>query len=57
MVKWYLFWDSMSKNRSDGALVRLTTLVSPGENVQDAEVRLSDFVGNVSGILDEYVPD
>ncbi len=57
MVKWYLFWDSLNKNRSDGALIRLTTLISPGENIQDAEVRLVDFTGKVSGVLDEYVPD
>ena len=57
MVKWYLFWDSLSKNRSDGALVRLTAMVGPGEDIQDAENRLTDFAEKVSVILDEYVPD
>jgi len=27
MVKWYLFWDALTRNRTDGALVRLITPV------------------------------
>ena len=27
-VKWYIFWDALTRNRTDGALVRVTTLVS-----------------------------
>ncbi|VAW74833.1 Eight transmembrane protein EpsH / EpsI protein [hydrothermal vent metagenome] len=57
MVKWFLFWDALKKNRTDGALVRVTTLVRPGENIQDADRRVSDFVGEVSAVLSEYVPD
>jgi len=57
MVKWYLFWDALTKNRTDGALVRLTTLLVPGEDLEDAEHRLNDFARKVSGTLDEYVPD
>jgi len=57
MVKWYLFWDALTKNRTDGALVRLTTIVTPDENMEDAERRLTDFVRQVSDTLDEYVPD
>lgn len=57
LVKWYLFWDALRKNRTDGALVRLTTMVGPDENIQDAERRLLDFVVKISGILDKYVPN
>jgi len=57
MVKWYLFWDALTKNRTDGALVRLTTMVAPGEDIGDADRRLGIFARQVSGVLDEYVPD
>ncbi len=57
MVKWYLFWDALTKNRTDGALVRLTTLVALGEDIQSADHRLSDFAQQVSGTLSQYVPD
>jgi len=57
MVKWYLFWDALTRNRTDGALVRLTTMVTPDEDLEDADRRLEDFARQVSGTLDEYVPD
>jgi len=56
MVKWYLFWNALTKNRTDGALIRLTTMLSPDENMQDADKRLEDFVRQVSGTLADYVP-
>ena len=31
--KWYLFWDSLTRQRSDGALVRLVTPLASGEAV------------------------
>jgi EpsI family protein len=49
LVKWYLFWDALTKHRTDGALVRLTTMVAPGESLQEAERALSDFARQVSG--------
>jgi EpsI family protein len=29
LVKWYIFWDALTRNRTDGALVRLTAFVPP----------------------------
>jgi len=57
MVKWYLFWDALTRNRSDGALVRLTTMVNPGEDLDEADRRLEDFARQVIDTLNEYVPD
>lgn len=57
MVKWYLFWDALTRNRTDGALVRLTTMVGPADDLQSAERRLGDFAQQVSGPLGQYVPD
>lgn len=57
LVKWYLLVDSIGKGRSDGALVRYTTLIGPSESVEDADKRLVDYAGHVAPILGDYVPD
>ena len=56
LVKWFLFWDALTKNRTDGALVRLTTPVGPGEDMALADARLRDFALAVAGRLEGYVP-
>ena len=57
LVKWYLFLDSLTKHRSDGSLVRLTTFVAPGEDIAKADKRLTSFARDVSGLLTDYIPD
>jgi EpsI family protein len=57
LVKWWLFWDSLTRNRSDGALVRLVVPVAAGESWADAESRLAAFARAVHGRLGAYVPD
>ena len=57
MIKWYFFVDSIQKSRTDGALIRLTTIVPEGESMDVAEKRLVNFVGEISPIISEYVPD
>ena len=57
LVKWYLLVDSITKTRTDGALVRLTTLVRPGEDVSEGDGRLSEFAAHIAPILPKYVPD
>ena len=57
MVKWYLFWDSMTRNRTDGALVRLTAFVGPGQDEAVADKRLVEFANTVFPHLSEYIPD
>ncbi len=44
LVKWYLFVDAMLMHRSDGSLVRLTTPVTAGEDIEDADNRLQRFL-------------
>jgi exosortase D (VPLPA-CTERM-specific) len=57
MVKWYLLMDSMTRNRSDGALVRLVTPLPRGESVEQADARLAKFSGQILPLLTRYVPD
>jgi hypothetical protein len=51
-----LLRDAMFKNRTDGALVRLTTPVYPGESEQDADKRLQEFTQTVVPNLTGYLP-
>jgi exosortase D (VPLPA-CTERM-specific) len=56
-VKWYLLWDSLTRNRTDGALIRLTSMVRPGEDIDAVEERLREFASVVVEPLTSYVPD
>jgi hypothetical protein len=56
-MKWYLFKDALYLNRSDGALVRLTTEVTPNENIADADNRLKLFGQEITPILSKFIPD
>jgi len=57
LVKWFLFWDSLTRNRSDGSLVRLTTFIREGEDWAKADARLATFAGIAVPQLGHYVPD
>jgi hypothetical protein len=57
LVKFYLFWDSLTKHRSDGALVRLITPIMAQDSEEAAERRLREFASLVSTELPRYVPD
>lgn len=57
MVKWYLFWDALTRNRSDGALVRLVTPVGPGQDITEVDRLLAGFARDISAELGEYIPD
>ena len=56
VVKWYILRDAISRDRSDGALIRIVTTVSPDEDVAHADRRLTGFVSTVQPLLHEYVP-
>ncbi len=56
-LKFYNFWDALTRQRTDGALVRLTTPVYPSESVARAEKRLETFAGKVVPLLGEFLPD
>ena len=57
LMKWYLFWDSMTKSRTDGALIRLTTALNPGQDIKIADDRLELFAGGISHVIPQYVPE
>ncbi len=55
-AKFYLIADSIRMNRSDGALVRITTPMFPGETPEAAQQRLLPFASQISPLLDNYIP-
>jgi EpsI family protein len=55
-AKFYLVKDAIQMNRSDGALVRLTIAMFPGENAEIAQQRLRPFAAEVVPLLDIYIP-
>lgn len=56
LMKWYLFWDSATLSRTDGALMRLTTVLNPGQDISIADKRLESFVREIAPLVPEYVP-
>lgn len=57
LVKFFLFWDSLTRHRADGALVRLTAEVGAGESEERADGRLQTMAGLVTPLLSRFVPD
>ena len=57
LVKWYLFWDALTKNRTDGALLRLTTAIPPNEDWASGDIRLADFAHSVTPRLKGFLPN
>ncbi len=55
-AKFYLVADSLRMNRSDGALIRITSPMYPGESAEEAEQRLIPFTNSVLPILNAYIP-
>lgn len=55
-VKWYIFWDALTRNRTDGALVRLVTPVDGPDGFDAADQRLSDFAATLMPKLSLYFP-
>jgi EpsI family protein len=56
-AKFYLVADSIRMNRSDGALVRISTEMYTGETAANAEQRLYSFAAQVVDRLGAYIPN
>jgi len=57
LVKWYLFWDSLTRQRTDGAMVRIITPIPQGESTAAADARLTEFTKLAVSKLGGFVPD
>lgn len=56
LAKWYIFWDSLTTNRSDGALVRLVVPIPEGMSEETAENHLLEFLRDFKPLLKDYIP-
>ncbi|MEO8225750.1 MAG: VPLPA-CTERM-specific exosortase XrtD, partial [Gammaproteobacteria bacterium] len=56
LAKWYIFWDSLKRNRTDGALVRVMTSVSDPSQIEAADQRLQEFIVRAAPRLAYYIP-
>jgi EpsI family protein len=50
-------WDSLTRGRTDGALVRFVTAIAPGETEAEAEARMQRFMREVLPALPRFVPE
>jgi EpsI family protein len=55
-AKWYLISDSIRLNRSDGALVRVMSPRANHESMGAVEQRLVEFAGEITPLLNRYIP-
>lgn len=57
VVKWFLFWDALTRHRTDGALVRLIVALPASRNVEDGDRSLVEMAKRLAPILPQYIPD
>jgi len=55
-LKFYAFWDAITRRRTDGALVRVITPLAGGEEPASAEARLRGFCRAALPVLEGYLP-
>jgi len=57
LVKWFLIWDALVMQRTDGALIRMSAPVQPGYDEDETDRLLVDFVKTFNPVMSRYVPD
>ncbi|MDH5531272.1 MAG: VPLPA-CTERM-specific exosortase XrtD [Paracoccaceae bacterium] len=56
-AKYWLLMDGIRTGRTDGALVRLTTVIRPDEPDAAADARLMDVLRNALPLLPRFIPE
>ena len=54
-LKFFVFWDAITRQRTDGALVRLITPVAEFEELEQADARLQGFIRLIAPVLEIYI--
>ncbi len=57
LAKAYMVADAMRMNRTDGALVRVSTPIDPEEGISVARARAEAFTAQLAPILPRFIPD
>ena len=56
-VKWYLFWDALTRHRTDGGMVRLVAVIPPGSSEAEADQHIGAVAALLAPQLSHYIPD
>jgi exosortase D (VPLPA-CTERM-specific) len=56
LVKWFIFWDALTMNRTDGALIRLVTQVPGSMDLAEADARMQEFIRDFDPTLAYFLP-
>ncbi len=57
LMKLYLLYDSIFKNRTDGALVRVTMPIKPDSPIKEQENKIYRYIQHLQPDLSEFIPD
>jgi EpsI family protein len=57
VVHWYLFWDALTRHRTDGGLVRFVTPLPQGAEEATADTTLMSLAIQIVPTLDRYIPN
>lgn len=55
-AKWYVFFDSLTRNRTDGSIIRLITPIREGEGEAASDERLQSFLKLATPKMASYLP-
>jgi EpsI family protein len=56
-VKAWIFWDALTRHRTDGAMVRVITALPVSGSETDADLRVTSFIEKMAPALAHYVPN
>ncbi len=57
VARWYLFWDALTRHRTDGALVRFVASVPSGADEAQIDDRIMRLATRIEPTLNRYVPN
>lgn len=57
LVKWDMLVDAITRNRTDGALVRLVMPMRDGQDVAELDSALARFSAAIAPVLPQFIPD
>jgi EpsI family protein len=55
-LKFFNFWDALTMQRTDGALVRIITPLAAYEDAELGDKRLQEFTSRIFPILEDFLP-
>jgi len=56
-MKIFMFWDSLTRQRTDGSLVRIISPVLNGDSIETVEARMQDLMRVLQPIIGDFIPN